>query len=351
MNCLNLNVPQFRQAVAILGKGVATEIVNTFDPDYLPSLNEILEKHVNPARLNTTKGEPHRTKQLRDIYDNNAELKKAGSFESYMAYIDSIFPESTVKDIVYHGTMPGTATATNANSGDTNATFPGYVTYFSTARTYAESLGIKDLVKVVLPAIVNVKNPYYATSPIADTPRGTQFTGPRNIKEDMPQHDAVVGSDAGQTIGNTVAIFNPEQIHVLGSKKDIANFKSFMSGPKTPEVPSPGTVNSLTPKQQMIKEQTSTLLTPAEAKDLYDRYVPQSFMAMLRSWFFKVPTTNSNEKDAFRIVDASFLAYKAGREAYGAYIDGVLYLANLGTVEQPLVDRDVLKHELVHKIM
>ena len=45
MNCLNINVPQFRQAVAILGKARATEIVNTFDPDYLPTLEEIIKRH------------------------------------------------------------------------------------------------------------------------------------------------------------------------------------------------------------------------------------------------------------------------------------------------------------------
>lgn len=115
-------------------------------------------------------------------------------------------------------------------------------------------------------------------------------------------------------------------------------------------VPS-GTGNKLSIDQKVTLEQTGELLTPAEAAKMYEDYVPQSFFKLLRSWFFKVPTTNSNEANGIKIVDSAYLAYKTGREAYGAFIDGVIYLANLGTNEDVRVNKDTLKHELVHKIM
>lgn len=132
MNCLNINVPQFRQAVAILGKARATEIVNTFDSDYLPTLEEIIKRH------------------------EDIDLGTTG----------------------------------------------------------------------------------YPRSPLSNTQRGEP-------------------------------------------------------------------TNKLTLDQEVTREHTVDLITPLEAKQMFEQYSPQSFTTMLRSWFFKVPTTNTNEKEAFKIVDAS----------------------------------------------
>ena len=37
------------------------------------------------------------------IFEQNLELVKIGTKEQYSEYLDSIFPESKVRDIVYHG--------------------------------------------------------------------------------------------------------------------------------------------------------------------------------------------------------------------------------------------------------
>ena len=40
---------------------------------------------------------------VQELFDTNPELASVGTPEQYSAYLDSIFPESKVKDVVYHG--------------------------------------------------------------------------------------------------------------------------------------------------------------------------------------------------------------------------------------------------------
>ena len=41
---------------------------------------------------------------VNSLFENNKELKQIGNEKLYSAYLDTIFPDSKVKDIVYHGT-------------------------------------------------------------------------------------------------------------------------------------------------------------------------------------------------------------------------------------------------------
>ena len=45
-----------------------------------------------------------RLKAIQEVFNNNPELSKVGDVFSYAIYLDTIFPDSKVKDIVYHGT-------------------------------------------------------------------------------------------------------------------------------------------------------------------------------------------------------------------------------------------------------
>ena len=40
---------------------------------------------------------------VQELFNTNPELASIGTVEQYSAYLDSIFPDSKVKDIVYHG--------------------------------------------------------------------------------------------------------------------------------------------------------------------------------------------------------------------------------------------------------
>jgi len=162
---------------------------------------------------------------VQELFDSNPELANIGTQEEYFQYLNSIFPDSKVKDIVYHGAMEQLLPK--------DGKFKGYVTYFSTIKKYSETFGFPVNRKVVQ-AVVNIKNPYNAPSELADVPEEIhntdEFTNPRIIKSKKLGYDSVIGVDAGQKEGGTIAIFEPKQIHILGSKQDIEGFKEFTRG-------------------------------------------------------------------------------------------------------------------------
>ena len=165
---------------------------------------------------------------VKSVFEENPELASIGTTGEYAEYLDSVFPNSQVKDIVYHGAIESLLPKDNK--------FKGYVTYFSTSKKYSENFGM-PINRKVISAVVDVQSPYNSSSPLADVPKEVhdtdEFTSPRIIKQNAKQYDSVIGVDAGQTEGNTIVIFNPEQIHVLGSNKDVKDFENFVAEKKT----------------------------------------------------------------------------------------------------------------------
>jgi hypothetical protein len=161
---------------------------------------------------------------VEELFKSNKELVSTGSPEEYSKYLDTIFPQSIVRDIVYHGTMESLLPKEDG--------FKGYVTYFSTDKNYASTFGFPVNRKIVV-AIINVRNPYEAPSELADVPEEIhntdKYTNPRIVKRSGTKYDSVVGTDAGQREGKTIGVFTPEQIHILGSKKDIEGFRKYMN--------------------------------------------------------------------------------------------------------------------------
>lgn len=106
-----------------------------------------------------------------------------------------------------------------------------------------------------------------------------------------------------------------------------------------------------TASQMVARRNLGELLTPAEARNLYQQYNPSSFGKLMRSWFFKTPTKNNDELEAFKIIDMAHMARLSGKASYGLFLDGVTYLANVGNESSPKVSKKALRHELIHRIM
>lgn len=159
-----------------------------------------------------------------EVFNGSKELSDIGNLDQYNAYINTIFPDSKVKDIMYHGAMEHLLPA--------DGKFKGYVTYFTTAKSYAETFGF-PINRKVISAVVNVQKPYNSPSELADVPEEIhntdEYTNPRIIKAQGGNYDAVTGIDAGQKEGSTVAVFEPEQIVILGSKQDQEGFKKYVA--------------------------------------------------------------------------------------------------------------------------
>ena len=150
-----------------------------------------------------------------EVFKSNPELAAIGTQEQYSQYLNSIFPDSQVKDIVYHGT---------------NKDFPEFVSgkgfwgnafYVTTEKGYANSIAASrarqepGTSKIIKPLLINANNIEFEEDAYAIN----EF--PENI-------DTILTNiEGGAKI--IYAISKPEQIHILGGKQDIEGFKKFVS--------------------------------------------------------------------------------------------------------------------------
>lgn len=174
--------------------------------DYMKSLPKLSISQKSQERLN----------QIQEIFNQNPELSKIGTVEQYSQYLDTIFPDSKVKDIVYKG----------GNGGISSEQ------YFSKQKEYAERYGnIKAY-------IVNLINPIYFD-------KGIHRNSIKNVLNDR----GIIGKDYDGSTSDSIiemmngeepfsnkgkydviVVNNIEQIHILGSKSDIEGFKEFVQG-------------------------------------------------------------------------------------------------------------------------
>ena len=153
-----------------------------------------------------------------ELFESNPELANVGTPEQYSQYLDTIFPDSKVKDIVYHGTR------------DKYDNLQGE-TFFSFEREYADNYS-KVASKKEIESGVDKTPLIYAALINATTVTNQKdianFTLPKEF-------DTVVGNDA---IGTEKVIVpkNANQIHILGSKQDIEGFKEFTNQSTRPQL-------------------------------------------------------------------------------------------------------------------
>ena len=147
--------------------------------------------------------QPQITESVSELFDSDSELANIGTQQLYSQYLEQIFPNSKVKDIVYHGT-------------DTK--FEGFLednlNYFGT-QAIAKGYG-----KNLYPVVIEINKPYYED--------GGNLSN--QSYEDLYNKLDESGSDG--FISNGKNLFIPkteEQIHMLGGKQDIEGFKEFVS--------------------------------------------------------------------------------------------------------------------------
>jgi len=130
---------------------------------------------------------PTKIKQgVEEIFNENPELNSIGTLQQYSAYLDTIFPDSKVKDIVYHGT-----------------------------EDKFDKFDIK----------------YFGKNDFGDLGKGFYFAFDKaNIFNEPIVVSAIVDdTNSKQNPGYEIMIPNAEQIHILGNKQDIEGFKNFVN--------------------------------------------------------------------------------------------------------------------------
>lgn len=185
------------------------------------------------------------------VFEQYPELSEIGIKEQYSEYLDTIFPESKIKDIVYHQTTSkefdvtdwklsrlGGAYFNFYNSQKTNPRLiQGLVELFGKERT------IQAVVDVRNPFIINRENYKEIEKKIG---LSTQDISKLRSNFDLSENDSVLGfanptQDKGEldNLENhsipkdkkssiELALFDPSnQVHILGSRQDIDGFRNF----------------------------------------------------------------------------------------------------------------------------
>jgi len=164
-----------------------------------------------------------RLNAIQDIFNQNPELSKIGDVFSYASYLDTIFPDSQVKDIVYHGTDKTFESFSKNIEKIADREIPNNATaYFFTNNLDR----IKDYGRNKINAILNTKEVLDFKNISIDRARVLSDITYERAKQYTDRNiDSVI---ADYDLYKDYIVFEPEQIHILGSKQDIEGFKEFV---------------------------------------------------------------------------------------------------------------------------
>jgi len=229
-------------------QGLAFNLDKMFDLD-TPTKTTIIVSNEQSEAIDNVWNE---NAELKEIFKNNKNL--------YQEYLNSIFPDSKVKDIVYHGgTVQDIFTKENIGKSTINSNKNDFgqpnAFYFSTSKESSKTYGnVKQI-------ILNVKNPAILEQSLEDIgfgpKRKNKFDSVKNLNlkekdsfilkdifdakylETLSTKDLIEDVDRAKQNelnkkiesqhGDTIGIFDPEQIHILGSKQDIEQAKEFVN--------------------------------------------------------------------------------------------------------------------------
>ncbi len=144
--------------------------------------------------------------------------------ELYKEYLESIFPESKVKDVLWHGSKDVKKIEVFNNryfNTDLNTYVNGV--YFSFGVDYADDYKKgrregEDLTHSgTVAAVLNVRNPKEAID-------GARMA---LINDDELKQLKADGADALMYMNEEIAVFDNQQIHILGTDNDIEEFKKW----------------------------------------------------------------------------------------------------------------------------
>lgn len=128
------------------------------------------------------------------VFEQHPKLSEIGTKEEYSEYLDQIFPESKIKDIVYHGTDKDFEEFDLEKQGKSGRNYGKgvYTTPDKSWATRGYAFG-----KTTLAIIVNIKNPFF-TNQTYKAWYGANYTIPHEEKftqylED--EYDAILDYD------------------------------------------------------------------------------------------------------------------------------------------------------------
>ena len=172
------------------------------------------------------------------VFEQNPDLAKIGTKEQYEKYLETIFPESKVKEIVYHRGPKKIKTFDKSKTKEVN----GNRFYFSPINTgrYGNHViqALLNIKNLAVPSDdnfiddVNKKHPEYTKG------KSKYFHLPSHIYKNADKYGYDGVFEFEGTNDDEYSVYSPDQIHILGSKKDKKDFYKFVhrkNKPKTLE--------------------------------------------------------------------------------------------------------------------
>ena len=195
------------------------------------SFMEQLDKrrNKNQTSLGKTVGE-FRVKgdEIDTIFENNSDLSDIGTKDQYIRYLSTVFPNSKVNQIVYHGSP------VEINEFDlskkTNDDERGI--FFFSQRESAQrwidgQFQEKNTNKGdIVPTLINLTNPYIEK----DFSDKSAWKMSDIVNDNIEGDGAIIRNVVEMFVGqdDQFSVFNTKDMHILGSDKDIRNFEDFI---------------------------------------------------------------------------------------------------------------------------
>ncbi|MDR0726509.1 MAG: hypothetical protein LBF37_00430 [Rickettsiales bacterium] len=195
-------------------------------------------KKFKPTPVDTNGINPQRFKGIAAVFKHSAELAEITTESEYSDYIDSIYPGSKVKGLVYH------QTERKFDKFDENKSRTGGIYFSPYNRPTGKALNLfftgrfESYTKI---AVINLESPLFMT----EENKNLNITNIKKItkKVDLTKYDGIVGycnfmyykgefakgyldTEEDKSLAEIV-VFNSDDIHILGSQKDIEQFKEW----------------------------------------------------------------------------------------------------------------------------
>jgi len=183
------------------------------------------------------------------VFEQNPAIEETGSRKEYMEYVQSIFPESKVKQVLFHGGRKGIDKFMTPKDPDfkknkgIGTSTQDYGIYFTADKGMAKqySMGHKKQDRQIYCVLVNAENPVFTNVWFAlqirkaineDVFWPAKITDKDYKKLVDSGHDSIIWSgERGEVI-----VFNPEQIHILGTQEDLDKFKQWKNNKKINQI-------------------------------------------------------------------------------------------------------------------
>jgi len=199
--------------------GVGLAELPTRAPETYKFLQQELKRLEDQVTQSTVEPVGEVKEGVAELFESNPELASIGTQEQYSQYLNTVFPNSKVKDIVYHGSTSKEKFENFKLKYGNDESFQGF--YFADTKFQSEGIAGKE--GRVFPVLLNA-NPKlgeFGITAIKEDINQAKIEGYNSLREE----DELRGKDF-----NTTIVFEPEQIHILGGKEDIEGFKNFVSG-------------------------------------------------------------------------------------------------------------------------